>query len=86
MQKYLATFGAMALGAVIMFGFTHSEVQAGSGPEPFVCSGFGTAWHDGKEVPIRTIRHCRVGKLDCGYLTGLKENTLSCVNSGGIFK
>jgi hypothetical protein len=87
MRKYLATFGAMALGAIIMFGFTHSKVQAGNGPEPFVCSDVlekGTIL--GTEYPI-LVQHCRVGKLDCGLLNATGNGgAISCVNTGGLFK
>ena len=76
MQKYLATFGAMALGAVMMFWFTHSEVQADSRPEPFVCSEKGEK--------ATGLLHCRSGNISCATREGYVA--VSCINTGGLFK
>ena len=79
MQKYLATFGAMALGAVMMFWFTHSEVQADSRPEPFVCSDIGTREFKGSTMEYN-IMHCQTAKLDCGMMpTTIASPSISCV-------
>ena len=84
MKNYLGILGAMALGAVIMFGFTHSEVQADGRPEPFVCSTTGSFVISGKERPLM-IFNCRAKKLTCAL--NLEGNGgISCVHTGGLFK
>ena len=77
MKKYLLGLGAMLVGAVLMFVFTHTEVSAESEankPEPFACSR--------KYVGDYDIQHCETGYLDCAVTSG----GLSCVKKGGIFK
>lgn len=79
MKKHLATFGAMVLGAGIMFWFTHSEVMADSRPEPFVCSDIGTRGHNGSTINFN-ILHCRTAKLDCGIMPAtIASASISCV-------
>ena len=86
MKKYLFGLGAMLVGAGLMFVLMHGEVRADSRPEPFVCSKLGTATYpDGKE-DIYDILHCRVGKLDCGVAARGTSDTISCVQTGGLFR
>ena len=77
MKKYLFGFGAMLVGAGLMFVFTHTEVSAESeesNPDEFVCSEY-TYEYKGQ------IKHCETKTLDCAvYGMGV-----SCVKKG-IFK
>ena len=77
MKKYLLSLGAMLVGALLMFVFTHTEVSAEGEqkrPKPFVCSV--------KYVGDYDMQHCETGYLDCAVTSG----GLSCVKKGGIFK
>ena len=83
MKQYLGILGAMVLGAVIMFGFTHSEVRADSRPEAFVCSDTTSALVEGDETPIMLL-NCRAKKITCA-LSIEGGGSISCVQSGGLF-
>lgn len=91
MKNYLVITGAMVLGAVIMFGFTHSDVMAEDKlkkPEQFICSDLAQGFRgNGLRVQGLQIIHCRVGKLECGVM-GLTSGSraISCVNAAGPFK
>ena len=87
MKRYLLGFGAMLVGAGLMFVFTHTEVSAeseGNKPEPFVCSDeFEEDLHKLKqlEMPDLYIIHCETKTLDCALTSG----GASCVKKG-LFK
>ena len=77
MKMYLLGLGAMLVGAVLMFVFTHTEVNAEDElkrPKPFVCSV--------KYVGDYDMQHCETRYLDCA----VTSSGLSCVKKGGIFK
>ena len=77
MKKYLLGLGAMLVGAVLMFVFTHTEVNAEDErekPKPFVCSV--------KYVVDYDKQHSETGYLHCAVTSG----GLSCVKKGGILK
>ena len=77
MEKYLLSLGAMLVGAVLMFVFTHTEVNAEDElkkPKPFVCSE--------KYVGDYDMQHCETGYLDCAVTL----IDISCVKKGGVFK
>ena len=77
MKKYLFGLGAMLVGAVLMFVFSHTEVRAEDKlkrSKAFVCSE--------KYVGDYDIQHCETGYLDCA----VTSSSLSCVKKGGILK
>ena len=70
MKMYLSVFGAMLVGAGVIFVFTHTEVSAeskGNKPEPFACSR--------KYIGDYDIQHCKTGYLDCA----VTSSGVSCV-------
>jgi hypothetical protein len=77
MKMYLLGIGAMLVGAVLMFVFTHTDVSAEDKlkrPKAFVCSV--------KYVGDYDMQHCETEYLDCAVTSG----GLSCVKKGEIFK
>ena len=91
MKNYLVIIGAMALGAVIMFGFTHGDVMAEEElkkPEQFICSDLAEGFR-GSSLRVQGLQiiHCRAGKLDCGVMGLTAGNrAISCVNAAKSFK
>jgi hypothetical protein len=70
MKRYLLGFGAMLVGAGMIFVFIHTEVSAeseGNKPEPFACSR--------KYIGDYDIQHCKTGYLDCA----VTSSGVSCV-------
>lgn len=74
MKKYLVIFGAMVLGAVLMFGFTHThEVQAGNAGD-FSCSDSNPGYLPGK------LYHCKSQTVECVIIQPAhNEGAISCV-------
>jgi hypothetical protein len=90
MKRYLLGFGAMLVGAGLMFVLTHTEVSAES--ETDRCDDLEIPSFNYKgeikgkrsnAFPYTTFKYCKIRDLTCV----LKLNQISCVKTkGGIFK